>query len=178
MIIYLNIQKNHTVCPRSLDQFYKVTYNNMKQGKTSWTYSILVDFLYLIAYSRVEIRDTEGISIGLFLPSLVRGVICGAWPVSLMICSLPAHARVRDAGLSHSRHNCIWYKVNKYVYYCVYMNIKLILMILPYDILQCNEIPLQGRQRRRGIGIKIKKFTLYGSGANNTDRDHFENNLN
>ena len=40
MYIYLGLKISYTVCPRSSDLFYVVTYN-IKWVTTSWTYSIL-----------------------------------------------------------------------------------------------------------------------------------------
>ena len=98
-----------TVCPRSLGPIDIVTYY-IKWARTSWKFPTLAE-LFILSRN----KEHKGYLYS-SPPALSRSrVICGVWPVSLMICSLPVHARVRD-GLSHSLQNCIWYKENKYVY--------------------------------------------------------------
>ena len=58
-----------TVCPRSLDQLFIVTYNNIKWVKTSWTYSFWqnykwIDSIYLYTGDRAELVLLDAPEVG------------------------------------------------------------------------------------------------------------------
>ena len=55
--------RHHTVCPRSSDQVYKVTYY-IKWDTTFWTYSIKVSLaqsapIILIGFAEIEFEDNN-----------------------------------------------------------------------------------------------------------------------